>query len=117
MSTRLLLAVAVSFITTVLMGYLAIPLLHKLKFGQVIRDDGPQAHLKKTGTPTMGGLFFMLAILVVMLLFTSGSFRFPVVILVMMLAFGLLGFTDDIISVVKKRSLGLKAYQKLSTLR
>ncbi|MCF8018448.1 MAG: phospho-N-acetylmuramoyl-pentapeptide-transferase [Vallitaleaceae bacterium] len=91
---------------------ICLPYLRKLKFGQFVRDDGPQSHLIKTGTPTMGGLIFMLVILLI-----GGimAMRTPVILPVLLVSvgFAVIGFIDDYIKVVKKRSLGLKAYQKL----
>ncbi|PKM57642.1 MAG: phospho-N-acetylmuramoyl-pentapeptide-transferase [Firmicutes bacterium HGW-Firmicutes-3] len=91
---------------------LCLPYLRKLKFGQFVRDDGPKSHLKKTGTPTMGGLIFMAVILLI-----GGimAIRMPATFPVLLVSagFAVIGFVDDYIKVVKKRSLGLKAYQKL----
>ena len=88
-----------------------IPFLHRLKFGQTVRDDGPQTHLQKTGTPTMGGLAF-LAAFVLSAIFMTPTHETIAVILVT-IGFGLIGFIDDYIKVVKKRSLGLKPMQKI----
>ncbi|PKM68066.1 MAG: phospho-N-acetylmuramoyl-pentapeptide-transferase [Firmicutes bacterium HGW-Firmicutes-2] len=89
-----------------------LPYLRKLKFGQFVRDDGPKSHLKKSGTPTMGGLIFMTLILLI-----GGimAIRIPTIfpVLIVSAGFAVIGFVDDYIKVVKKRSLGLKAYQKL----
>ena len=87
-------------------------LLHKLKFGQQVRDDGPQAHLKKQGTPTMGGLIILTSIIITSLFYVS---RYPKVIpvLFMTVGFGIIGFLDDYIKIVMKRSEGLKPMQKL----
>jgi len=91
---------------------LCLPYLRKLKFGQFVRDDGPKSHLKKTGTPTMGGLIFMAVILII-----GGimAIETPVIFPVLLVSggFALVGFVDDYIKVIKKQSLGLKAYQKL----
>ncbi|WP_320956932.1 phospho-N-acetylmuramoyl-pentapeptide-transferase, partial [Enterocloster asparagiformis] len=88
------------------------PFLHKLKFGQQVRDDGPQAHLKKQGTPTMGGLIILTSIIITSLFYVS---RYPKVIpvLFMTVGFGIIGFLDDYIKIVMKRSEGLKPMQKL----
>ncbi|HEY2493932.1 MAG TPA: phospho-N-acetylmuramoyl-pentapeptide-transferase [Paenibacillus sp.] len=108
----LLLTIGVSFILAVIAAPLLIPLLRRMKFGQQVRDDGPQSHLKKSGTPTMGGVVILLA-------FTLSYLKFSVintdfyVLLVATLGFGLIGFLDDYIKVVFKRSLGLTARQKL----
>lgn len=90
----------------------AIPFLHRLKFGQQVRDDGPQSHLKKQGTPTMGGITIVLGIIVPSLLFAS---RYPHLIPVLGLTagFGLTGFLDDYLKIVKKQSEGLNPKQKL----
>jgi phospho-N-acetylmuramoyl-pentapeptide-transferase len=89
-----------------------LPYLRILKFGQFVRDDGPKSHLKKSGTPTMGGLIFMTVILLI-----GGimAIRIPTIFPVLMVStgFAVIGFVDDYIKVIKKRSLGLKAYQKL----
>jgi len=89
----------------------AIPELHKLKFGQEVRDDGPKSHLKKQGTPTMGGIIFILAIVIVSLIFMG---RYPKIIPVMLLTvgFGAVGFTDDYLKVVKHQSEGFNPKQK-----
>ncbi len=97
---------------TAALGLLLIPILEKLKFGQTIRDDGPQRHLKKMGTPTMGGIIFIPAIALTTLLFTGFSFD-TLVAIISMIGFGLIGFADDFIKITKKRSLGLRANQKL----
>ncbi|WP_048894732.1 phospho-N-acetylmuramoyl-pentapeptide-transferase [Tepidanaerobacter acetatoxydans] len=97
---------------TAALGLLLIPILEKLKFGQTVRDDGPQRHLKKMGTPTMGGIIFIPAIALTTLLFTGFSFD-TFVAIISMIGFGLIGFADDFIKITKKRSLGLRANQKL----
>ena len=99
-----------AFIVCALIGPILIPYLHKLKFGQSIRECGPASHMKKSGTPTMGGLM-MLAALVLALLW--GSFTPHIIIaLVLTLGHALIGFFDDYIKVVMKRNLGLTAKQK-----
>ena len=107
------LAMLSSFVLTLICGKLLIPVLRKLKFGQQVRDDGPQAHLKKAGTPTMGGIIFIIPIAVLAFIFTRGSIDFTLVCVLITLGYALIGFIDDYIKVVKKRSLGLKAYQKI----
>nr|WP_213975812.1 phospho-N-acetylmuramoyl-pentapeptide-transferase [Tepidanaerobacter acetatoxydans] len=104
--------VIVSYAMTAALGLLLIPILEKLKFGQTVRDDGPQRHLKKMGTPTMGGIIFIPAIALTTLLFTGFSFD-TFVAIISMIGFGLIGFADDFIKITKKRSLGLRANQKL----
>lgn len=102
----------VSFLLAVLLGPLCIPMLRRLKFGQQVRDDGPQSHLKKTGTPTMGGIIILLALTVAFLKFSDRGWPFWA-LLVASLGFGLVGFLDDFIKIAMKRSLGLTAKQKL----
>lgn len=102
----------ISFIITLILGPIIIPLLRKLKIGQNVRDDGPQTHLKKSGTPTMGGIMILIALVITIT--TSGVLnRDMYVLLLSTFGFGLIGFIDDYIKVVKRRSLGLRAYQKL----
>lgn len=97
---------------TLITGPFFIPLLHRLKFGQNVRNDGPRSHLKKAGTPSMGGLLFLAAIIVAVLV-TSGGQRETWLLLLVTLCYGILGFVDDFIKVVKKRSLGLRAKDKI----
>ncbi len=92
---------------------LCLPLLHKLKFGQYIRDEGPQSHKAKSGTPTMGGVTFILSSLIATLPFWR---RYPRIIPIMlfMLVYGCIGFADDYLKIVKKRNEGLKVKEKLA---
>ena len=103
---------AVSLIIALLIGPLFIPTLYKLKFGQYIRSDGPQRHLQKAGTPTMGGLMFLVGTSAATIFFGA---RTGAVYLVLgtTVAFGIIGFIDDYIKVVLKRPLGLRAREKL----
>lgn len=98
-------------------GKISIPLLKILKFGQVIRSDGPSAHLKKKGTPTMGGIIFLVPSLVVTwavgMRFGSENIAALVIITIFTLGYGLVGLADDAIKVVFKRPLGLLAREKL----
>ena len=92
---------------------LLIPMLKRLKFGQNIRAEGPKQHLKKSGTPTMGGLAFIFILILSMLIF--GEYNFTKLMAVgITVLYGCLGFLDDFIKTVKKRSLGLRAYQKMA---
>ena len=93
-------------------GPLLIPELHKLKFGQSIREEGPKSHQAKSGTPTMGGIMIILAIVVATV---AAAPLTPAVLLALFITLGhfVLGFLDDCIKVVKKRNLGLKAKQKM----
>jgi phospho-N-acetylmuramoyl-pentapeptide-transferase len=89
-----------------------IPFLKRLKFGQFVRDDGPESHLKKSGTPTMGGIIILLSIILTSLLYI-GKYQEIIPVLFATVGFGLIGFLDDYIKVVMKRSMGLRAWQKL----
>jgi len=102
-----------AFAITAVLCPIGIPLLHRLKFGQYIREEGPEAHKKKSGTPTMGGIMFILAIEITGLIFVS---RYPLILPVMIFTFvfGIIGFLDDYIKVVKKHNEGLKAWQKFT---
>jgi len=102
-----------AFVISAVLGPVVIPFLHKLKFGQYIRDEGPAAHQKKSGTPTMGGVIFIISVVITSLFFIKS---FPVIIPVVFttLGFGIVGFLDDYIKVVKKRNLGLTEIQKLA---
>lgn len=110
--TQLVLALGTGFVVSAFLGPKIIPLLQKLKIGQSIREDGPLSHLAKSGTPTMGGLIF-LAGFIMSLLVTVSLTVDTFIILFSILGFGAVGFVDDYIKVVKKRSLGLRAYQKI----
>jgi len=111
-SKEILFPLATAFVLALLAGPLLIPLLRRLKFGQQIRTDGPQGHLKKKGTPTMGGIIIMMALAVAALRFADKDSEL-VVLLVASLGYGLIGFLDDYIKILFKRSLGLTARQKL----
>ncbi|MDF9408639.1 phospho-N-acetylmuramoyl-pentapeptide-transferase [Pelotomaculum isophthalicicum JI] len=109
---ELWMAFAASLFVTLLLGPLVIPVLRKLKFGQNIRADGPARHLQKAGTPTMGGVIFLAGASAGVLFIAQGA-RDSIIVLVVTLGFGLIGFLDDYIKVVLKRSLGLRAREKL----
>lgn len=109
---QLILPVLISFAISVILCPIIIPFLHKLKFGQFVREEGPESHLKKAGTPTMGGLIFLLSVVITALIFLKGNAEI-VPVLFVTLGFGLIGFLDDYIKVVMKRSLGLRAWQKM----
>lgn len=103
----------VSFVIVLLLGPIFIPALKRFKFGQSIREDGPQSHFKKTGTPTMGGVMFCLAIVVTTLVIIPKITGAAVVAIVTTAGFGLIGFLDDTLKIKRKQNLGLKAWQKL----
>lgn len=104
-------AVLVSFSLSALTGPLLIPFLRKIKCGQTVRDDGPATHLKKTGTPTMGGLLILFSVVVTCLPF-MGGYPKAAPVLFLTLGFGMIGFLDDYIKVVCRRSMGLTPIQK-----
>jgi phospho-N-acetylmuramoyl-pentapeptide-transferase len=108
----------VSLGMTIVLSPVVIPILRRLKFGQSIREEGPQGHLKKAGTPTMGGVIFLTAIVMTVIPFGQHWLKRLVNADVFFLVFatlgyGILGFLDDYIKVVMKRNLGLTARQKL----
>jgi phospho-N-acetylmuramoyl-pentapeptide-transferase len=105
-------AVLTALIMSFLLGPSMIAWLRKLKVGQQVRDDGPKTHLNKQGTPTMGGLLIIAALVSSVLLWSDLTNRYVWVVLFATLAFGGIGFWDDYLKVVKKRSTGLRAYQK-----
>lgn len=111
-SRQIIYTIIIGFFITLILGPLIIPFLKRLKVGQTVREDGPKSHLQKTGTPTIGGIIIIISILITS--FTSGLInRDLLVALGATVAFGLIGFLDDFIKVVLKRSLGLRAYQKM----
>ena len=111
----------IAFVATILLGFIIIPILRKLKVGQIERDDGPQSHLKKQGTPTMGGIIMMITMIIVV----TGIYVFlsiqsereianrliPMLILTM--GFGVIGFIDDFKKLVLKNTKGLKPSYKM----
>ena len=107
-----ILAIIIAFAISAVLCPLIIPFLHKLKFGQQVRQDGPQAHLKKQGTPTMGGLIILSSIIITSLFYIS-SYPKIIPVLFMTVGFGIIGFLDDYIKIVMNRSEGLNPIQKL----
>lgn len=107
-----LFAILISFIICVILCPIFIPILHNLKFGQNVREDGPQSHLKKSGTPTMGGIMIIIATLISGLVFAK-KYPLSIPVIIFMLAFGIIGFLDDFLKIKKKKSDGLLPWQKL----
>lgn len=107
-----MIAMGIAFLTTAVLGPLLIPLLTRMKAGQVIRSDGPARHLGKAGTPTMGGILIISAMILASLIM-AGHSREVILCLGATVAFGFIGFWDDYIKVVLRRSLGLRAREKL----
>ncbi len=113
MDMNVLWALIIAFALTAVMGPFVIPYLHKLKVGQTVRDDGPESHLKKNGTPTMGGIMIIVGMLLTSLLYVR-DYPDVIPVLMMTVGFALVGFIDDYVKVVLKRAMGLRAWEKLS---
>jgi len=109
----IVLSAAVAIAAALAAGYVIIPVLRRLKAGQQVRDDGPKSHLVKAGTPTMGGVILLIAVIISSLIFSRGGNGYTVFFIAGMCVFAAIGFWDDFIKLFKKRSLGLRAYQKL----
>jgi phospho-N-acetylmuramoyl-pentapeptide-transferase len=116
MDVYLLLGFGIALLLTAGLMPVFIPLLQRMKFGQSIREEGPESHMKKTGTPTMGGLVFLIAIILTafgVAFFTDLLTVELMILLLVLFGYGLIGFLDDFIKVVLKRNLGLTSLQKL----
>ena len=100
-------------VISLVLGPITIPLLRRLKFGQNIREDGPKTHLKKAGTPTMGGVIFILSTTIAMFIVSRSLTDKGMIALYSLIAFGFIGFLDDILKILKKQSEGLKPGQKM----
>lgn len=112
MNSTILMSVIISFAISVFIGPVGIPFLRRLKVGQTEREEGPQSHLKKSGTPTMGGILILISVVITSLFFVKDYPKIlPILFLTM--GFGMVGFLDDYIKVVLKRSMGLRAWQKM----
>lgn len=109
---KVILPVIISFGVCAVLCPLLIPFLKRLKFGQFVRQEGPETHLKKSGTPTMGGIVIVLSIAITCLFYLK-EFEHIIPVLFSTIGFGIIGFMDDYIKVVMKRSMGLRAWQKL----
>ena len=118
------LAIVIAAVITGLLGYFMVPFLHKIKFGQTIREVGPSWHKNKQGTPTMGGIMFIIgssvaAVICIAFLWLNGGAETQLMLVkvmagaLMAVGFGIVGFLDDNISIKKHRNLGLTEIQKL----
>lgn len=118
------LAIVIAAVITGLLGYFMVPFLHKIKFGQTIREVGPSWHKNKQGTPTMGGIMFIIgssvaAVICIAFLWLNGGAETQLMLVkvvagaLMAVGFGVVGFLDDYISIKKHRNLGLTEIQKL----
>lgn len=112
-STTILAPLLISFIFSLILGPIFIPILHKFKFGQNIRKEGPKSHQKKAGTPTMGGIIFFISVAATILIMGPNFTDKKMIILYSFLAFGFIGFLDDMLKIIHRDNLGLKAGQKM----
>ena len=106
----------VAYFLTVLMLPRLIKYLHELKFGQAIREEGPQSHMHKKGTPTMGGISFIIAIvisLIVAMFLDSSNIQYYILFIYTTISFSIIGYIDDMLIVVKKKNDGLAPRKKL----
>lgn len=110
---QIILTIVVAFVITAILGPILIPVLHRIKAGQSIREEGPEAHKVKAGTPTMGGIMIIAAVIITCISVGRGINADMGILLLSFVLCGLIGFCDDFIKVVKKRNLGLTALQKL----
>ncbi len=106
-------SVLIAFLLSIVQGPLLIPMLHKLKFGQNIREEGPRSHLKKAGTPTMGAIIFMTSTIITMLILVRQVNDEVMIALYCFIAFGLIGFIDDLLKIRRKQNEGLTSKQKM----
>lgn len=105
--------VIISFAVSVALSPVIIPFLRRLKAGQTVRDDGPKTHLKKSGTPTMGGIIILLSVVITSIIYVK-DYPKIIPVLFLTLGFGIIGFLDDYIKVVCRRSMGLTPLQKMT---
>lgn len=111
---RIVYAVLIAFFIALILGPILIPILHNLKFGQNIREDGPQSHQKKAGTPTLGGLIFIIASFITMAILIRKPIDDEAMIaLYAFVAFGVIGALDDGLKILHKNNLGLRAAEKM----
>ena len=108
----LILSILLGFVIATILGPVMIPLLRRLKAGQSIREDGPQTHLIKEGTPTMGGLIIVPSSIAAVMILSEATRELQVALMAF-IGFATIGFLDDYLKVVLKRPLGLRAYQKI----
>ncbi len=106
-------SVIVAFFISLLLGPLLLPALHKLKFGQNIREEGPKSHQKKSGTPTIGGVLFIISTIITILIVDRNINYNVLIIMFSLIGFGLIGFLDDFLNIKKKTSEGLTPKKKM----
>lgn len=102
----------ISFLATFVLGIIIVPKLKKLKIGQIVRDDGPKSHLKKTGTPTMGGIIMLIVIIAILGFYATTNHEL-ILPIVAILGFGIIGFIDDYKKLIKKDTKGLSPLKKM----
>lgn len=110
---KIVMSIVISFIVASILGPIIIPLLHKLKFGQNIREEGPKSHFKKAGTPTIGGLIFIFATIITMFIMVGNPTDEAMIALYSFVGFGFVGFLDDLLKIIKKKNEGLTSGQKM----
>lgn len=102
----------IAFVATFLLGIIIVPKLKKLKIGQIVRDDGPKSHLKKNGTPTMGGIIMLIVMVAIFGIYAVKCHEL-ILAIVAILGFGIIGFIDDYKKLVKKDTKGLSPIKKI----
>lgn len=112
-TSQYVIAGVLSLVIALVLGPIAIPALRRLKFGQNIRKEGPQSHMKKAGTPTIGGIIFIASTLITLVALRLKWNDDAMIILYSLIAFGFIGFLDDLLKIIKKDNEGLKAWQKM----
>ena len=112
LTLRAILSTLTALLIAILIGPKMIRYLQRMQIGQTIRDDGPQSHLSKSGTPTMGGLLILAAIVISVLMWADLSNRYVLVTLTVVVSYGIIGFVDDYRKVIRKDSKGLIARWK-----
>lgn len=113
MNTQYLISFIAASLSGIILGKAIIPLLHQMKFGQSIREEGPQSHLKKSGTPTMGGMIFLAGFLCALALTLNFS-RETLIMVLGTFGMGLVGFLDDYLIIKRRKNEGLRPKQKLA---
>ena len=114
MANQVVIPVLISFVLSLVLGPVVIPFLRKLKMGQTERVEGVQSHLKKAGTPTMGGVIILASVIITSLFYVKDNPKI-IPVLFLTVGFGLIGFLDDYLKVVMKRSDGLYPKQKMGS--
>ncbi|MEG1457997.1 MAG: phospho-N-acetylmuramoyl-pentapeptide-transferase [Acetivibrio sp.] len=112
MNVEIVIPILISFVISVLLCPIFIPFLKKLKFSQFVRENGPETHLKKKGTPTMGGIIILISVVITSLLYIKKNQEL-IPVLFATLGFGFIGLLDDFIKIIKNRSMGLKPSFKI----